>query len=157
MRSFLVLALALLGGAGCAHADGAADRQIEDLRRGVDQTEAEQDRVNRRAAMIAETPDEKAARPVYPAADPQNPAAATPAGGSPRTVQIGQDDASRESDDPNDPAARPEIRLQGTAGPSAPRATRKSRRSDDDDSAPRDPGRKKRGDAGDSAAPKENR
>ena len=152
MRIFLVLGLALLGGTGCAHTDGAADRQIEDLRRGVDQTEAEQDRLNQRAAMIAETPDEKAARPVYPAK------AEAPSSGAPaRTVQIGQDDAARESDDPNDPAARPEIRLQGSAGASAPRATRKSRRDSDDDSAPRDTGRKKRGDAGDSAAAKENR
>jgi len=153
MRSFLVLGLLLLGGAGCAHADGAADRQIEDLRRGVDQTETEQDRVNQRAAMIAETPDEKAARPVYPRGDAPAPAAS----GVTRTVQIGQDDATHESDDPNDPGARPEIRLQGTAGSSPPRASRKSRRSDEDDGTPRDTGRKKRGDAGESAAPKENR
>ena len=153
MRSFLVLGLLLLGGVGCAHTDGVADRQIEDLRRGVDQTEVEQDRVNQRAAMIAETPDEKAARPVYPRTDGTSPAASA----LPRTVQIGQDDAPRESDDPNDPGVRPEIRLQGTAGSSPPRASRKSRRSDEDDGAPRETGRKKRGDAGDSAAPKENR
>ena len=157
MRSFLVLGLLLLGGVGCVHTDGAADRQIEDLRRGVDQTEADQDRVNQRAAMIAETPDEKASRPVYPRAGAAGPGAQASAAALPRTVQIGQDDAPGESDDPNDPGVRPEIRVQGTAGSSPPRASRKSRRSEEDDGAPRETGRKKRGDAGENAAPKENR
>lgn len=147
MRVLCLLPFALVA---CAHADGAADRQIEALRVGVDQTEADQDRLHQRGSMIAETPEERAARPAYPAAQ----AAAAPAGNLPRAVQIGEDQTANE--DPNDPEARPEIRLQGNAIPSS-RATRKSRHTEDEPTGSTSSSRKKRVDASETAAPKENR
>lgn len=148
MRVLWLLPFALVA---CAHADRAADRQIEALRVGVDQTEADQDRLNQRSSMIAETPDERAARPAYPEATTgQQPSA----GGLPRAVQIGEDRTANE--DPNDPEARPEIRLQGNAVPSS-RASRKSRHGEDVEPTGSSSSRKKRVDASEPAAPKENR
>ncbi len=97
---FLAAALLLMG---CAHADGAADRQMADLRDSLGKLAAERDRTNDRALL-----DDSDTKP------PPAPAAPRKAG-SLRTVQIG-DDEGRESDDPNDPSARPEIRLQGGGG-----------------------------------------
>jgi tol-pal system protein YbgF len=92
-----LLASLVLG--GCAHAEAAADRHASDMRDSIGKLEAEQDQ---RVARVDEgTPASKRA-----------PAPNKPIG--PQSVQIG-DDGAPESDDPNDPTARPEIRLQGTA------------------------------------------
>jgi tol-pal system protein YbgF len=103
-----------LVGLGCAHADSAADRHFAELRDAVGKVEAEQDRENRRLEAF-ESAGEKAPPPPK-----SSPAPATPV---PRTVQIGGDDDAAVSDDPNDPTARPEIRLHGQAG-AAPRPLR---------------------------------
>jgi tol-pal system protein YbgF len=85
--------------AGCAHAEAAADRHMEDMRDSIGKLEADRDK---RIARVDEgTP------PAKPAPATNNPI-------GPRSVQIG-DEERPESDDPNDPTARPEIRLQGTA------------------------------------------
>ena len=121
--------MALLLVAGCAHADGAADRQIADLRDSVGKLEAERDRTNDRALF-----DDAEAKPAPAAAAPRKAEA-------PRTLQIGDDEGSRENDDPNDPNARPEIRLQGTGGGS-PRPVRSGKqrgREDDRSETPRSP------------------
>jgi tol-pal system protein YbgF len=113
----LLLAVSLLV-AGCAHAEAAADRHMEDMRDSIGKLEADQDK---RIARVD---------PGAPATKPA-PASNKPIGQ--RTVQIGDDDAP-DSDDPNDPTARPEIRLQGTATGRPSRS--KSRAQEERPSAP---------------------
>ncbi|MBX3260819.1 MAG: tol-pal system protein YbgF [Labilithrix sp.] len=78
------------------------------MREVISKVQAEQDRTNERVGLLESAAEERAARPRKAA--PAAPLAA------PRTVQIGDTDDGHESDDPNDPNARPEIRLQGQGG-----------------------------------------
>lgn len=104
-----VSSLAALGAVlalGCSRADSAADRHLAEMREAIGKVQAEQDRTNQRVGLLESAADERAARPRKVA-----PAAAV----APRTVQIGDTDDG-VNDDPNDPNARPEIRVQGQGG-----------------------------------------
>lgn len=110
------LGLALLFG-GCAHSETAADRHFAELNDQLGKVQADQDRGDNKELFDAAPGDESrgGSRVEKP-----GPAA--------RTVSIGDDESSRESDDPNDPNARPEIRLQGSGGGSSRPLRGKSRR-----------------------------
>ncbi|MBX3219243.1 MAG: tol-pal system protein YbgF [Labilithrix sp.] len=95
----------VLSGLGCSRADSAADRHLAEMREAIGKVQAEQDRTNQRVGLLESAAADDRSRRVSKAS-PGLPVAA------PRTVQIGDND-DRESDDPNDPNARPEIRLQG--------------------------------------------
>lgn len=115
-----MVALAWLSAlAGCAHADTAADRHFARLNDSVGKVQAEQDR----AARLGALEDEEGG-----AAPPPPRPTAAPASRPTRTVQIGSDGDGTESDDPNDPTARPEIRLQGPAGAASRERRSKSAR-----------------------------
>lgn len=103
---FVVLGVALTL-AACAHTETAADRHFAELNDALGKVQADQDRSD--PLGVTDPAAQEKDRPKTSKA-----AAATP-----RIVSIGDDDASGESDDPNDPSARPEIRLQGAGGPSA--------------------------------------
>jgi tol-pal system protein YbgF len=105
-----ILLVASSSGAGCAHTESAADRHFAELSDAVGKVQAEQDRDSERLGrgMVEASETENARAPVKAAAPPKAPAQ--------RTVQIGADADDGESDDPNDPTARPEIRLQGQGG-----------------------------------------
>lgn len=98
---------------GCAHSDTIADRRAIDLRETIDEVQAEQDRNGRHVGFIETmAADERVtSAPSRPAAPPL---------AVRHTVQIGDVDNPRESDDPNDPNARPEIRLQGPGSAARP-------------------------------------
>jgi tol-pal system protein YbgF len=123
---WLALSLGLGLVLGCAHTDSAADRHIDEMRATIGDVQAEQDRTSRRfeTTSAKEEPGPSAARA------PGTKAAPGGGAGAVRSVQIGDGDEAGESDDPNDPNARPEIRLQGTPGAaSRPSSrTRSSRR-----------------------------
>lgn len=107
--STVVLGLGAFFLAACAHAESAADRQMVEMRESMDKLEVERDR-----AVLPESPND--------ARVPPAPAARTGKTEPQRTVQIGDEGGGRESDDPDDPEARPEIKLQGAGGAmSAPR------------------------------------
>jgi tol-pal system protein YbgF len=105
--------------AGCAHAEGAADRHFAEMQNAMGKDQAEQDRANQSVGLL-DGEDAPEAR----AETAQAPKAAKPAPAAVRTVQIGDSDNRGESDDPNDPNARPEIRLQGQPGAAASRPVR---------------------------------
>jgi tol-pal system protein YbgF len=110
---FPLVPLALLSSAlvcACAHSDTAADRHIAEMRETIGKVQAEQDRTDQSLEPLE---GEAPARPPVPAAASKREA-------PPRTVQIGDDGEGRESDDPEDPNARPEIRVQGPAGAARP-------------------------------------
>lgn len=123
MRPLLVLGL--LGLVGCGRVESAADRHAAEMRESLGDIEAEQDKDTRRFELEASR-EERAAKPPSPR---KATSAAPPP--PPRTVQLGEGEETG-SDDPNDPTARPEIKLQGTPGaaaaPSQPRPNRRSRR-----------------------------
>lgn len=109
------LALLLLAGPvglGCAHSDTIADRHILEMRESLDKLETEQDRSRQRLELAVGAEDPKPTR----APDGRSEGAAKGTASAPRTVQLGDTDDKSESDDPNDPNARPEIRVQGPAG-----------------------------------------
>jgi tol-pal system protein YbgF len=106
--SVLLLAFAAPA-AGCAHVESAADRHFAELSDGVGKVQADQDRESQRLSRGAEWNERETAS----AAARSGPPAKGPAQ---HTVQIGADPNDGESDDPNDPTARPEIRLQGQGG-----------------------------------------
>ncbi|HVH47398.1 MAG TPA: tol-pal system protein YbgF [Labilithrix sp.] len=112
--SIAAIGLGLLAG-GCAHSESAADRHFAELHEAVGKVQAEQDRTNDRLGLLE-----------VGAADEKTRAAKTPkpSPAPPRTVSIGDEDSAHESDDPNDPNARPEIRLQGQGGASSSRPLR---------------------------------
>lgn len=114
--SFVFVASLLAAAAGCAHTESTADRRFAELSDAVGKVQAEQDRENQRLGrgMLEPNDNEAVRAPTKTAAPPKALAQ--------RTVQIGGD-ADVESEDPNDPTARPEIRLQGQGG-SAPRPVR---------------------------------
>jgi tol-pal system protein YbgF len=115
----LALATGLVG-LGCAHSEGAADRHFAEMREAIGKVEAEQDRANRGGLGLIED-----SRGGETSAPPAPKVAGAP---PPRTVQIGTADDAGESDDPNDPNARPEIRLQGQGGATARPARGKTSR-----------------------------
>ncbi len=102
---------------GCGRPETAADRQFAEMREQVTKLEADTDKLDRSMGPLeAVGPDEKLPRGDSAAAGLSAPPAA-------RTVQLG---GPSESDpgDPNDPSARPDIKLTGAAGaaPTRPRA-----------------------------------
>ncbi len=100
-----------LFGAGCSHAEGAADRHFAEMRDAIGKVQVDQDRSNERFRLLEDVPVEEKARAAKAAPAPRRPVV-------PRTVQLGDTEDARESDDPNDPNVRPEIRLQGSGGSS---------------------------------------
>jgi tol-pal system protein YbgF len=111
-----LVALLALPTMGCAHTDSVADRHVSEMRETITKIEAEQDRENQRSGLLEVGPhDEKTPGSSSPKAKPTGTS-------TQRSVQIGDGDDGRD-DDPNDPNARPEIRLQGQPG-TAPRAPR---------------------------------
>lgn len=101
----------------CVRTDTVAERHITELSEQLGKDQAEQDRMNMRSELLSVKPE--------PGPKP-GPSAANAKAEAPRVVAIGEED-SHESDDPNDPNARPEIRLQG-AGAAAASSSRSSRR-----------------------------
>lgn len=93
--------------AACAHSETAADRHFAELSDAMGKMQADQDRSDHMGLGVEETAERpRAAR------------GAAKGTVTPRSVSIGDEDTG-ESDDPNDPSERPEIRLQGAGGPSA--------------------------------------
>ena len=82
------------------------------MREAITKVQADQDRDNARLGLVDVPGDEKVTR--APRRSPPPP---------PRTVQLGAAESAVESDAPNDPNARPEIRLQGS-GMGSPRPVR---------------------------------
>jgi len=120
-RTLTVLALCLLGAtaSGCAH-ETAQDKQLTSLRDGM--TRDEQDHDKREPAIPAS--DEPL---IDPQKDPNaKPSASVPKGDSQKDQRVTQlsksvGDASEDgdpsaSDDPDDPTARPAIRVSGGGG-----------------------------------------
>ncbi|HVJ89261.1 MAG TPA: tol-pal system protein YbgF, partial [Labilithrix sp.] len=111
-------AFGLILATGCAHSESAADRHFAEMGEALVKVQAEHDRSSKRLGDLAFGPDE--------GRSPTPPGASAPPGvrSVPRTVQIGEGEDAGESDDPNDPNARPEIRLQGGARPARAKTTR---------------------------------
>ena len=107
-RVSLGAALSVLA-AGCARPETAADRQFAEMREQVGRMQADHDKVDQ--PLETETPA-ASARPAGP-----GPAA--------RVVQLGGP-SDADPADPNDPGARPDIRLTGVPG-AAPSRSRSSR------------------------------
>jgi tol-pal system protein YbgF len=129
--AFSSLALAL---GGCAHADTVADRQIAEMRETIGKVQADQDQSSDKdfaeMARDGEAKDGELSGTKVPGAKRTTPAPPPP---TQRTVQLGQEDDDAQSDDPDAPTARPEIRLEGNHV-ATPRSGSRSRarRSDDD-------------------------
>src|SRR5690349_7775845 len=105
MRLGPLFILWALGLGGCAHAERAADSKYAEMGDTIGKIQAAQDRDNQSSGLMeVSAGEQKGSRPA-PARSAQTPV---------RAVQLGEDDDRRESDDPKDPSARPEIRLQGT-------------------------------------------
>lgn len=100
-----VLAVAL---AGCAGAEGAADRHMAEMRDAIGRIQADHDLSDDGARALGVFEDAEVEAPAAPA--PRAPQAPSML----RAVQIGEGEDTREPDDPNDPGERPEIRLRGT-------------------------------------------
>lgn len=96
-----------LFGAGCSRAESAADRHFVEMREAIGKIQVDQDRSNERFRVLEDVPVGERARAAKTA-----PASLLAV---PRTVQLGDAEDARESDDPNDPSARPEIRVQGSS------------------------------------------
>lgn len=105
--SVVVFGLAVYA-SGCAHADSAADRHFAELQDAIGKDQVNQDRSNDGLGLLDVSPPD--GKPAPAAKHDKSP---------PRTVSIGDDDDAHENDDPNDPNARPEIRLQGQGGGAA--------------------------------------
>jgi tol-pal system protein YbgF len=103
-RALPVLLLAL---AACKHNDGMPDGQMAEMNDTVGRLQVEQDKENR-GFLNESMPRAGASK--------GNPAGAKTAAPAPRAVQISDDVDDHANDDPEDPAARPEIKLQGSAG-----------------------------------------
>ncbi len=116
----LVALLASAATSGCAHADSVADRQLTEMQGTIAKIQADQDRSNDRIGDLEVGASESSVRAESSKGTGAKPA---PAAAPPRTVQIG-DSEDRASDDPNDPNARPEIKVQGQGGSAPSRSVR---------------------------------
>lgn len=115
----------------CARPETAADRQFAEMREQVTRMQAEHDKIDQRiGALEVAVADEKSPRADRPA-DAVPPAAAT------RVVQLGGP-SDADPADPNDPGARPDIRLTGVPGaaPSRPRSSKTGGRARIEESDP---------------------
>lgn len=107
-RPLVLAAFALLVLAGCKRNDGMPDGQMTEMSDTVGKLQVDQDKENR--TFLSDS------MPAVGAPKGQAPAAAKSAANAPRSVQIADDVEDHQPDDPEDPAARPEIKLQGTGG-----------------------------------------
>lgn len=112
--------LGLPGLSGCARAETAADRHMAELSDAITSIQRDQDKGSKVGKLEAE--DKGALVPVPSSAPP---ASAKTMIAAPRVVQLGGEDTG-ENDDPNDPTARPEIRVVGTPGSGGGRSSRRS-------------------------------
>jgi tol-pal system protein YbgF len=118
----LCAALSVALGA-CAHADSAADRHFAEMREQVSRMQAENDKFDQRlGALEVAVADEK-----NPRAENTN-TGTGPAAPAARVVQLGGP-SEAEPADPNDPSARPDIKVTGVPGaaPSRPRSGKSGR------------------------------
>ena len=133
----LLAAAPMLG--GCGRPETAADRQFAEMREQVTQLEAQTDKLDRSMGPLESVaPEDKL--PISPT--PVSPSAAGGGAVGPgpqppsRVVQLG---GPSEADpaDPNDPSARPDIKLTGAAGaaPSRPRSGKSNGRMRVDDAS----------------------
>jgi tol-pal system protein YbgF len=110
---------------GCARPETAADKHFAEMREQVSRMQADHDSIDQRlGALEVAVAEEKAPRSGATATATTTTAtgAATPAA---RVVQLGGPSDS-ETADPNDPSARPDIRVTGAPG-SAPMRPRSSK------------------------------
>ena len=132
-----LLSAASLGLGGCGRPESVADRQFAEMREQVTKLEAETDKLDRSMGPLeAAGADEK-----LPRTEPAGPGVPAPSiATNARVVQLG---GPSEADpaDPNDPGARPDIKLTGVAGaaPSRPRASKSNGRVRIDESDPSEP------------------
>lgn len=131
----IVCVLGLFSITACSHPESAADRHAADMSEAISSIEGEHDRFDEKQGPLelAAGGDKDAG------AKSTAPKSAGSAKGAPqppaRVVQLGADAPSGESDDPEDGAARPEIRLVGTGGGSVRTRGRSRGRSDRVDEA----------------------
>jgi tol-pal system protein YbgF len=117
----LSLCLAVAALAGCGRPETAADRQFAEMREQVSRMEAENDKLDQRLGAVEDAiADEKGAFA-------NKPASTSP----PQTARVVQLGGPSDADpaDPNDPAARPDIRVTGVPGaaPIRPRSGKSGR------------------------------
>lgn len=126
------VALAALSAlAGCGRPETAADRQFAEMREQVSRMEAENDKLDARLGAVEDAiAEDKGAR--ADKALPPPPAA--------RVVQLGGP-SDGDAADPNDPAARPDIRLTGVPGAAPRPRSGKSGRARIEESEPGSPSR----------------
>lgn len=107
-KRLVLLGVAVLALAACKHNDGMPDGQMAEMNDTVGRLQVEQDKENH--GFLNES------MPATGAPKGENPAAAKTAGPPTRSVQISDDVEDHANDDPEAPDARPEIKLQGSAG-----------------------------------------
>ena len=125
----LSFCLALVALAGCGRPETAADRHFAEMREQVSKMEAENDKFDQRLGAVEDAiADEKTAR---------ESGATPPSGQAARVVQLGGPSDS-DAADPNDPAARPDIRVTGVPGaaPMRPRGGKSNGRARIEESDP---------------------
>jgi tol-pal system protein YbgF len=128
--SFCVASVALAALAGCGRPETAADHQFAEMREQVSRMEAENDKRDQRLGAVEDAiDDEKSTRAEKPGSMPAPQAA--------RVVQLGGPSDS-DAADPNDPAARPDIRVTGVPGaaPMRPRSGKSGGRARVEESDP---------------------
>lgn len=128
----MLCACLVLSVAACARPETVADKRVDEMNETIHGVQVDQDR----SPLGGRIDDDSGALGTAPNA-PQ-PAAAKTAPRPPRVVQLGEDEAPG-SDDPDDPTARPEIRVVGPGGGAASaRPTRRGASSPrQDDAEPR--------------------
>jgi tol-pal system protein YbgF len=107
---------------GCARAETAADRHFSEMREQVSRMQADHDAIDQRLGALEVAAAEGAEKSPRAGAAASAGTAAAP---SARVVQLGGPSDS-EPADPNDPEARPDIRVTGAPG-SAPMRPRSSK------------------------------
>ncbi len=125
------LCSALAGLAGCGRPETAADRQFAEMREQVSKMEAENDKLDQRLGVVEDAvADNKLARA-------ENGGGALPPPQAGRVVQLGGPSDSDPAD-PNDPTARPDIRVSGVPGaaPMRPRSGKSGGRARIEESEP---------------------
>jgi len=126
----LSLCAALFALVGCGRPETAADRQFAEMREQVSRMEAENDKLDQRLGAVEDAlADDKTARGEKPSSAPGAQTA--------RVVQLGGASDS-EPADPNDPSARPDIRVTGVPGaaPMRPRSGKSNGRARIEESEP---------------------